>query len=176
MPNNKAPGPDGLPAELYKHFWMSISPLSIRMIADLTFTSTIPPTMNTEMITPLLKPDKGHPANHHPLSLVNTDMNIEIKALESRIKTINPFLIHPDQTGFIKGTQSSHQKSNTLILSLDAERAFDRVNRKFLFVTLQKCGFRQSFMNWIRALYTSPIDTITKVRMYTPSSPLYYIH
>lgn len=38
-------------------------------------------------------------------------------------------------------------KSNTLILPLDAEKAFDRLNWKFLF---------ESFINWIKALYITP--------------------
>ncbi len=135
--------------------------------------------MNTALITLLLKPDKDptHLSSYRPLSLINTDIKIISKALTNRIEKVIPSIIHPDQTGFIKGRQSSHntrklfnlmqlsnnKKSETIIiiLSLDAQKAFDRVNWRFLFTTLQKFGFGESFINWIRALYTSPTATIT---------------
>jgi len=40
----------------------------------------------------------------------------------------------------------------TTIVSLDAEKAFDRVNWKFLFAALNKFGFGSYFINWIRIL------------------------
>lgn len=56
---------------------------------------------------------------------------------------------------------SNNKKTETIILSLDAQKAFDRVNWSFLFITLQKFGFGESFISWIKALYTSPTATIT---------------
>lgn len=78
------------------------------MIAEFSITFKIPPTMNTSMITLILKPNKDptHPANYRPLSLINTDIKIISKTLASRIEVM-PSLIHPDQTGFIKGGQLS---------------------------------------------------------------------
>ena len=58
--------------------------------------------------------------------------------------------------------QHSHNnKLKTIILLLDAQKAFDRVNWNVLFATLQRFGFGKSFINWIRAVYTSPTATIT---------------
>lgn len=177
MENNRAPGPDGFPAEFYKHFWSTISPLFLRMIDEFLITNSIPPMINTAVITLLLKPDKDptHLSSYRPLSLLNTDIKIISKALSNRIEKVIPFIIHPDQTGFIKGRQSSYntrklfnlmqlsnnKKTETIILSLDAQKAFDRVNWSFLFTTLQKFGFGESFINWIKALYISPTATIT---------------
>lgn len=44
---------------------------------------------------------------------------------------------------------------------LNAEKAFDKVNCEFLFSTLKKIGFRESFIHWVRILYTSPMAIIT---------------
>lgn len=177
MPNNKAPGPDGYPPEFYKHFWSLLSPLFFRTVIEIKNTSQIPPHMNTAAITLLLKPDKNptQPTSYRPLSLLNTDLKIITKALASRLEKVTPLLIHLDQTGFIKNRNSSDnlrrlfnlinitQQSNisTIITSLDAEKAFDRVNWTFLFYTLHQFGFGKSFIHWVKTLYTSPKATVT---------------
>jgi len=82
MPNNKAPGPDGFPAEFYKHFWSILSPLFIRMINESKQKSKLPDNMNTATISLLLKPNKDPtlPSSYHPISLINVDIKIITKA------------------------------------------------------------------------------------------------
>ena len=46
------------------------------------------------------------------------------------------------------------------MVSLDAEKAFDRVEWKYLFAVLQKCGFSEEFIAWIRLLYSSPLAAV----------------
>lgn len=90
--------------------------------------------------------------------------------LASRLDKIIPFLIHPDQTGFLKGrlaSDNSRMFSNILTmagkfphplaaLSLDAEKAFDRVNWKFMLHALQWLGFGPNFISYVKLLYTAP--------------------
>lgn len=47
------------------------------------------------------------------------------------------------------------------VISLDFGKAFDRVEHVFLFSVLEKFGFGESFIKWIRVLY---MDTLTKVK------------
>nr|XP_054599245.1 olfactory receptor 4D9-like [Nothobranchius furzeri] len=128
--------------------------------------------MNSAIISLLLKPgkDPAFPTSYRPISLINVYLKIICKALAKRLEKVTPFIIHPDQTGFIKGRQSStnsrrllnlidfsySRNIETSILSLDAEKAFDRVNWKFLFATLHKFGFGNFFINWLQTLYSSP--------------------
>ncbi len=55
---------------------------------------------------------------------------------------------------------SCNRNLQITILSLDAEKAFDRVNWNFLFATLHKFGFGNSFINWLKILYNSPIACV----------------
>lgn len=85
-----------------------------------------------------------------------------------------PVVVSDDQTGFIKNRYSfynirrllnilhSPTPPNTpeVILSLDAEKAFDRVEWDYLFYTLKKFGFGVKFISWINILYTSPVAAV----------------
>lgn len=170
MPNNKAPGPDGFPAEFYKQFWSILSPLFMRMISESKQNSKLPASTITATISLLLKPNKDPtiPSSYRPISLLNVDNKIIAKTLAHRLEEVTPAIIHPDQTGFIKGRTSSSNtrrlfnimyysstiKENTVIATLDAE------NWRFLFSTLGRFGFGESFISWVKTLYTAPSATV----------------
>uniref|UniRef100_A0A3B3HTW8 Reverse transcriptase domain-containing protein n=1 Tax=Oryzias latipes TaxID=8090 RepID=A0A3B3HTW8_ORYLA len=185
MPSKKAPGPDGFPAEFYKEFWQILAPIFLRMTIEIKDNNYLPPNMNSANIILLLKPGKDptSPSSYRPISLINADLKIICKALAGRLEKVVPSLIHPDQTGFIKGRHSSTNMRRLInlidytttnnreatILSLDAEKAFDRVNWKFLIATLNKFGFGKSFINWIKILYASPNARIRTNDQTSPS-------
>ena len=53
-----------------------------------------------------------------------------------------------------------------MLLSLDAEKAFDRVDWQYLEHTLEKMGFHPDFINWIGVLHSGPISKV-RVNGYT---------
>ncbi|KAF7645264.1 hypothetical protein LDENG_00207280 [Lucifuga dentata] len=157
MQTGKTPGPDGFPVEFYKKFSSKIAPLILSMFEYSFKQSTLPQTLTEAIITVLLKPGKD-PLDYNsyrPISLLNIDVKILSKVLTSRIDSIMPDLISADQTGFIKGRHSftnirkllnvvcSSVSGNVaeVVISLDAEKAFDRVEWSYLFAVLDRFGF-----------------------------------
>lgn len=90
--------------------------------------------------------------------------------MANRLNTILPLLISPDQVGFVYGRQArdgtrrfldliqhAHFTSENLVLvSLDAEKAFDWVNWIYMQKVLLKFGFNVLIFDAINSLYTCP--------------------
>ena len=47
-----------------------------------------------------------------------------------------------------------------MILSIDAEKAFDKIQHPFLIKTLQKVGIEGTYLNMIKAIYDKPTANI----------------
>lgn len=88
-------------------------------------------------------------------------------------------IISPDQTGFVKSRYGSDNirrllnildyvhttKDPTLIVSLDAEKAFDRVEWPFLFAILEKINLGHSLINLIKLFYSQPMAAVNTNRL-----------
>ena len=47
-----------------------------------------------------------------------------------------------------------------MIISIDAEKAFDKIHRPLMIKTLQKVGMEGTYLNIIKAIYDKPTATI----------------
>ena len=47
-----------------------------------------------------------------------------------------------------------------MIISLDAEKAFDKIQHPFMIRVLERLGLRGSYLNIIKAIYSKPTATI----------------
>ena len=48
-----------------------------------------------------------------------------------------------------------------MIISVDAEKAFDQIQHSFMIKTLQKVGIEGTYLNMIKAIYDKPTANIT---------------
>ena len=53
---------------------------------------------------------------------------------------------------------------NHLIISIDAEKAFDKIQHPFMIKTLQKMGIEGTFLNIVKAMYDKPTAFFSMVR------------
>ena len=47
-----------------------------------------------------------------------------------------------------------------MIISIDAEKAFDKIQHPFMIKTLQKAGIERTYPNIIKAIYAKPTASI----------------
>ena len=133
---------------------------------------SLPPTLNLAHISLILKKDKPPDlcASYRPISLLGVDCKMLSKILARRLEEVLPILVKQDQTGFIKGRYShsnvrrllnviqfaQNTKNKVLAVSLDSEKAFDRVEWEYLFNVLNRFGLGAGFVEWVKVLYKSP--------------------
>lgn len=171
MKGGKCPGPDGIPIEIYKIFKDKLITPLLDMYNESLNNGSLPPSLNMAEISLILKPGKPSTlcTSYRPISLLNNDLKILCKVLARRLDTLLPQMVHPDQNGFVQGRQGFHNIRRVLnilyeksgckdnaILSLDAEKAFDRVTWQYLFEVLERYGINGNFLNWIKLIYADP--------------------
>ena len=108
------------------------------------------------------KGDRLDACNWRPISLLNVDYKLASRAIAGRLLKVIHSVVNKDQTCGVPGRFigenvallrdvvdfASSSNVPVAIISLDQEKAFDRVDWRFMRATLSKMGFGSSFIRW----------------------------
>ena len=203
MATGKSPGLDGLPTEFYQRFWSLLGTDFVDVINFAYNHGQLSPSQRSGVITLIHKRgDRLDMKNWRPITLLCADYKIVAKAIANRLLGVIAKVTHSDQTCGVPGRNSlesvrllkdvvfhaNQNRKAAAIISLDQEKAFDRVELGYLSRVLQTMNFGQSFQKWVFLLYSNIFSCILingetteffsvswGVRQGCPLSPLLYV-
>ncbi len=156
MPKDKAPGNNGIPTEFFQELVKEIAPTLFFAFKAMLNTGETSTRINQGIIT--LIPKSGDHAkleNWRSITLLGSVYKILAKTLARRLLGLLLGVIRPGQTNFIKGRcildntflaqealdWAVESDQDLVLLLLDFEKAFDRIEWGFLFEALGKLEF-----------------------------------
>ena len=176
FPPGKSPGDDGFTAEFYCCFFDLVSRDLVNSFNAAYKEGELSISQRRGVITLVPKEDSGLSdlSNWRPITLLNLDYKIASKVIAKRIEKILPRLIHPDQTGFVKGRYigqnirlindiMEHTKLHNIpgiLLLLDFRKAFDTIEWSFIQNTLSFLNFGDGIKRWVSTFYTGPESAV----------------
>ena len=169
----KAPGPDGMPAIFYKHYWDLVGDHVTGEVLQVLNGGDITSGWNDTCVA--LIPKVKNPENMkdlRPISLCNVVYKIVSKVLANRLKLILQEIIAPNQSAFVPGRlitdnillayEVNHYLQNKrsgsvgyAALKLDMSKAYDHVEWHFLEKMMRKMGFAKWWIQLIMKCYST---------------------
>ena len=166
---DSSPGPDGIPYIVYKKLWRIAGPIILNSWKFSIANKTLPPSHLESVITLLPKEGKDirDIKNWRPITLSNCDAKIITKALACKVSKVLDSIIDEAQTAYVPGRSvadnlrtnfffKTHCKMNNIdavLISLDAKKAFDSVDHRYIEETLIAYGFGKGFIDIFKLLY-----------------------
>ena len=157
------------PIELYRKLWKELKIPYHSMILNAIERGQLPESSKQGIISLMDKPgrDLRYIKNWRPLTLLNCDYKIFSKALANQLENVIPYLIHPDQAGFIKGCFiaqnlmdlnsvmmfANDNNLNSVVVAVDFEKAYDCVSWKALEKIMLSFNLGQNFVNFVKVCY-----------------------
>ena len=165
---NKSLGEDEIISEFYITHWEQIKDEFFLLVNDTFDKKELTPSQYKGVLTLLYTSGEQEDIrNWRPLTLLNSDYKIIAKILAERLKVVLPKLIHSDQKGFVKGRNineanrliqdviyyTDREDDDGIIIFLDQQKTFDRVEWGWVDHVLSKFNFGEQFRELVQMLF-----------------------
>jgi retron-type reverse transcriptase len=140
--------------------------------------------------------------DYRPISLLNTSVKVLTKILANRLQHVITKLVHQNQYGFIKARSIQDclawafeynslchkSRREMVILKLDFEKAFDKLEHATIIEVLRHKGLEDKWIHWVSMILDSGTSEVLlngvpgkrfhckrRVRQGDPLSPLLFV-
>jgi len=170
LPNNKSPRPDGFNNEFLKKSWPTIKCDFYDLCNDFYNHPVYLRSINSSYKTLIPKIDGARKVkDFKPISLLNLSVKLLTKLLANRLQPLITSLVHKKQYGFIKKRTiqdyvewayeyihlCQHSKKEIVILRLDFEKAFDKIEHHVMITLMKAKGFSDRWLKWMQDIFYS---------------------
>lgn len=175
LSNNKASGPDGIPAEILKQGGPKLLSHIHSLLTKIWKEEKIPAELRDALIVTIFKKgDKADCGNYRGISLLSTTGKVLARILANRLLPLSEMILPESQCGFrpARGTSDMiftarqlqekcrEQHLPLYMAFIDLTKAFDSVNRTALWCILSKIGCPDKYLKILRLLHDDMTATV----------------
>jgi hypothetical protein len=158
---------DGLSVSFYEESWAEIRDTMLEMFNHFHDGNLNLSRLNYDLISliPKMK-EANNIKQYRPICLLNVDYNLLTKVLTMRLNPLAEKIVSATQTDFIPWRyildgvvilrEVLHElrvrKQSGVILKLDFEKAYDKVNWNFMIEVLERKRFPEKWIAWIKQI------------------------
>jgi hypothetical protein len=167
MHSGRAPGPDGITVEFWRVGRGAWAPLLARLFSAMVAYHTLPGDFTLGRVVPLPKGGLAScPGNYRPIAQLNADYKILARILATRFGYPLQHCIGPHQPSFLQGREigdsifaaellgsalATEQLPGVAVI-LDIAKAYDTVDRSFLFRIMEAARCGRHMLRWVQLL------------------------